>query len=105
MQVSWPKGMREGELPLPPADGGTGWPSQSRTGALNLVAGKGELTDQLSYHPGQTQGSESTHSKIYAICKRLGCVKGPGLPIQSCRISMTQSNIKITGRRPDGIQY
>ena len=38
--------------------------------------------------------------KIYIICKLLKHVKGPILKIQSCRISMTQGNNRITGRSP-----
>jgi hypothetical protein len=38
---------------------------------------------------------------MYIICKWLGPVKGPVLLFQSCRISMTQGNNRITGRSPD----
>ena len=57
-------------------------------------------TDQLRYHPGQIQGSDLAHPKICIICEWLGCMKGPVLLIQSCRISMTQGNNRITGMRP-----
>ena len=41
-----------------------------------------------------------THAKIYIICKWLGYVKGPVLLFQSCKISMTLGNNRITRRTP-----
>jgi len=48
------KGIRAGELTLPPADGVIGWPSQSSAGKLALVVLMQEnwQADQISYHPG-----------------------------------------------------
>ena len=57
-------------------------------------------TDQLSYHHTPMQGSELAHPKIYIIYELLGCVKGPVLLIQSCKISMTQGNNRMTRRQP-----
>lgn len=48
----------------------------------------------------QIQGFEVTHPKTYFICELLNHVKGPVLQIQSCRISMTQGNSRISGRNP-----
>jgi hypothetical protein len=39
-------------------------------------------------------------AKIYIICELLEPVEGPVLLTQSCRISMTQGNNKITERSP-----
>ena len=49
-----PGGMRRGELPLPPADGSIGWPSQSSAGELALVVQikESRWDDQFSYHLG-----------------------------------------------------
>ena len=38
--------------------------------------------------------------KIYIICELLEHVKGPVLPIQNCRISMTQGNNRIISEDP-----
>jgi hypothetical protein len=46
-------------------------------------------TDQISYHPSPDPGFRLAHLKIYSICELLELMKGPGLLIQSCRISMT----------------
>ena len=46
------------------------------------------------------EGFESAHPIIYIICELLERVKGPVLQPQSCRISMTQGNNRITGRSP-----
>ena len=48
----------------------------------------------------QIQGLDLAHPKIHIICELLEPVKGSILQIQSCRISMTQDNDKITGRSP-----
>ena len=89
------EGMQGEELPLPPADGGIGWSSQSSTRELALVVQRRE-----SWRADQIQGSERFHLQIYIICKGLGCMKWPALLIQSGRISMTQGNKRITGRSP-----
>jgi hypothetical protein len=44
----------------------------------------------------QIQGSESVHPQIYIISEWLGCKKWPVLLFQSCKISMTQGNNRIT---------
>ena len=36
------------------------------------------------------------HPQVYIICELLGCVKRAVLLFQSCKISMTQVNNKIT---------
>jgi hypothetical protein len=89
-------------LNLPPADGSIGWPTESSSGELVLVVWIREswCTDQLSYQPGQMQGFELAHPKIYIRYEWLGCKKGQDLLIQSCRISMTQGNNRLSGRRP-----
>ena len=70
VQIRRPKGMRPGELILPPIDGGIGWPSQSSAGELALVGrlreswctGGSSVATQA-----QIQGSELAHPKIYII--------------------------------------
>jgi hypothetical protein len=94
--------MRAGALTLPPVDGDTGWPSWSSAGELTLVIWIREShADQLNYHQikAQIQGSELAHPKICIIFEPLGCLKGPVLLIQSCRISMTQDD-HMTSRSP-----
>jgi hypothetical protein len=59
-----------------------------------------ERTSVLT-NPGTTQA----HLNIYLIYELLKHVKGPVLQIQSCRISMTQDNKRITERSPVRIQY
>lgn len=44
------------------------------------------------------QGVEIAHSNIHSIYELLGCVKGLVLHIQSCRISMTQDNNRMSER-------
>ena len=46
------------------------------------------------------QGFELTHPNIYPIYELLECVKDPVLQSQSCRISMTQGNNRISERSP-----
>jgi hypothetical protein len=50
--------MRAGVLPLPPADGGIKWPSQSSARELALVTQIREswCVDQICYHPGPDPG-------------------------------------------------
>jgi hypothetical protein len=55
--------------------------------------------DQLSYHP--SPGFELVFLKIHIIRELLGCVKGPALLLQSCRIFMTQGNNR--GPREDPV--
>ena len=89
-----PEGRRAGQLNLPPADGGTGWPSQSSAGELGLVVPIKESwwAVQLSTTQAQIQGSDLVHPKICIICESFECVKEPVLLFQSCRISKTQGN-------------
>ena len=42
------------------------------------------------------QGFVLAHPNIYPIYELLACVKGLVLQIQSCRISMTQGNNRIS---------
>ena len=83
-------------------EGEVGWPSWNSARELSLVVQIKETghNDQHSYHPAHIQGSELSHPNIYIICKGLGIKQGPVLLFQSCRISMTQSNNRITGRSP-----
>ena len=46
---------------------------------------------------------ELTHPNIYSIYELLEHVKGPVLQIQSCRISMTQGNNRISERSPSEV--
>ena len=46
----------------------------------------------------QIQGLELSHPSIYPIYELLECMKGLDLQIQSCRISMTQGNSRISER-------
>jgi hypothetical protein len=48
----------------------------------------------------QIQGFELAHLNIYSIYELLDFVKGLALQIQSCRISMTQGNNRISKRSP-----
>jgi hypothetical protein len=50
--------MRAGELTLPPAYGGFGWPSQSSTVEFTLMVQirEKQRADQLSYDPGPDPG-------------------------------------------------
>jgi hypothetical protein len=95
------EGIRAGELILPLASGSTGWPSWSSGWELTLMVQikESQWTDQLSYHPGPEPELWVLHPKIY-IFKWLGHVKGSILLIQSFRLSMTQGNNRITGKRP-----
>ena len=68
------------------------WPEQYWRVCLGGADGGAE---QLS------QGSELSHPQICIICKLLGCMQGPVLLIQSCRISTTQGDNRITGRSPN----
>jgi hypothetical protein len=47
------------------------------------------------------QSYELAHPKTYTICEPLELIKGLVLLFQSCRISMTQGNNRITGRSQD----
>ena len=47
-----------------------------------------------------TQGFELAYPNICPIYELLKHVKGPLLQIQSCRISMTQGNSRISKRSP-----
>lgn len=89
-------GMRARELPLPPADGNTDWPSQSHAGELALMCREGRTSRLTSSATNQVQiqMSEPAHPKTYLICEQLGCLKGP----VCYRISMTQDNNRITTR-------
>ena len=49
----------------------------------------------------QIQHFELFHPNIYSIYELLEHVKGPVLQIQSCRISMTQGNNRISERSPN----
>jgi hypothetical protein len=53
----------------------------------------------------QIQGFGLAHPSIYPIYDQLEHVKGWVLQIQSCRISMTQDNNRISDRSPMRIQY
>ena len=48
----------------------------------------------------QIQDFQLAYPKNYIICELLGCMKGPVLLFQSCRISMAQGNKRIIGRNP-----
>lgn len=81
MWVSGSEGKRSGELSLPPAQGSTGWPTQSSAGELSLVVRvRGiQQADQLRYHQAQIQGSGLAHPSIYITYGQLGCKKTPVL--------------------------
>jgi hypothetical protein len=51
----------------------------------------------------QIQGFEYAHPNICPICEMLECVKGPVLQIQSCRVSTTQTDNRISERNPSEI--
>lgn len=55
----------------------------------------------LGYHPDPDLQLRVGPLQIYIICKWLGCMEGLVLLIQSCRISITQGNNRITRRSPD----
>ena len=57
------------------------------------------MTSSATSQP-QIQGFELSHPQFYILCELLECVKGSVLLIQSCRISTTQGNNRITGRSP-----
>lgn len=80
--------MRAEELPLTPAVGCIGWPSQGSAGGLTLVVQIREIwwADQLNYH--RRPDSKMIHPKIYIMCEWLDFMKGPLLLDQSYRISM-----------------
>ena len=59
----------------------------------------GRLTNSATTQA-QIQGFELAHPNIYPIYELLECMKGPVLQIQSCRISMTQGNNRISKRSP-----
>lgn len=62
-------------------------------------------TDQLSYRPGPDTSFELTHPNIYPIYELQKHEKGL-LPLnQSFRISITQSDNRISERSHGGIQY
>jgi hypothetical protein len=92
--------MRAGKLTLPPADGGIGWPSwKTFWRACPGGGNKGGLACWLissAATQAQIQGFELAHPKIYIICDLLGFMKGLVLQIQSCKISMTHGNTRIT---------
>lgn len=54
----------------------------------------------LGYHPDPDLQLRVGPLQIYSICKCLGCMEGPVLLFQSCGISVTQGNNRITRRRP-----
>ena len=56
--------------------------------------------DQLTSTQAQIQGFALDHPNIYPIYELLESVKDPVLQSQSCRISMTQGNNRISERSP-----
>jgi hypothetical protein len=74
----------------------------SKVGELVLVAQVQESwqADQLSFHPSPDPGLDLVPLNIYPIYELLECVKGQALQIQSCRISMTQSNNRMSEKSP-----
>lgn len=56
--------------------------------------------NQLSYHQAQIQGFDLTNPIIYPSYELLEQVNGSVLLFQSCRISMTQGNNRISERSP-----
>lgn len=48
----------------------------------------------------QMQGFKLTHPNIYPTFERLDCMKGSVLQKQSCRISMTQDNNRVSEKNP-----
>ena len=61
--------------------------------------GVGELGNSAATQA-QIHGFELVHLNIYPIYELLEHGKGPVLWIQSCRISMTQGNNRISERSP-----
>jgi hypothetical protein len=51
----------------------------------------------------QIQGFELTYPNIHPINELLECVKEPVLQIQSCRISMTKGNNRLSERTPSEV--
>lgn len=87
-----------------PCPGNLRWPIQSSVGEFTLVVQIIETlqADQISYHPGPDPRignvpcpTPKSISSVYRL------VKGPILLIQSCWMSMTQGNNRITSRSPN----
>ena len=55
---------------------------------------------RADHHPNPDPGFELAYPNIYSICEFLKCMKGLALEIQSCKISMTQGNNRISERSP-----
>ena len=81
--LSCPKGMRAGELILPPANGSIRWSRWSSTGEFVLViwirenlAGRGRGVTSSAIIQSQIQNYELAYSKISINCKWFGWMKG-----------------------------
>jgi hypothetical protein len=92
------EGMRAGELSLALAGCSIQWASQAVLESLPRwyrYWKVGRLTNSAT-----TQGFDLVHPNIYPIYELLEHVKGPVLQTQSCRISMTQGNNRLSEQRP-----
>lgn len=102
VQVSQSQGHESKRVNIASCNGGMGWPRQGSAGELTLVVlirDSQGLTNSATAQA-QIQGSELAHPKIYIICEHLGCVKGPVLLTQSCRVFRTLCNSRIIRSSP-----
>lgn len=68
VSVSWPQGLRAGELVLPPAEGQTWYPSWSSVEEFTLVVQiKNSVLTSLATIESQIQVSELVRPEIYII--------------------------------------
>jgi len=96
-QASMPENRKTDPACLQPA---AALSEQCRRAHLVAECGRADRLTNLATTRAQIQGFEVAHPKIYLIYGLLECGKGPVLLTQSCRISMTLGNNKVTERSP-----
>lgn len=92
--------MRPRELALSFVGCSIGWPSWGSAGKPALVVYEEELVGWPTQLPPRSRAL-SYSPQVYYIYELLDYVKRPILKIQSCRISTTQGNKRLSKRSPD----